>query len=282
MLNAIDFAVSALPALSTERYSTTCEPSAVIWNVDANGLAPPVLVFLHPVALDVAGLHAVLGEVDARGRVGRLAGGHDGRADHAGPRTGAVGRVQAAEERPRAGLRQRLGHRGATREHDAVGDLLEVGAGRIRVLAGAVDPHVVRLTLARREVPPDGVTRREVQRARIPRVAEGVRVDRLRSRAGRGRVERREVDVDRGRVRLARARLRRVERGGRDRGVVIRVDGADRERDRLGRLHVAGGIRGAVVDRVLARSREHRLVGRVVGDPLERRRSRPGCARRTP
>ena len=43
MLNATDFAVSALPALSTERYSTVCEPSAVTWNVDANGFAPPVL-----------------------------------------------------------------------------------------------------------------------------------------------------------------------------------------------------------------------------------------------
>ena len=44
MLNAIDFAVSTLPALSTERYSTVCEPSAVTVNVDANGFAPPALV----------------------------------------------------------------------------------------------------------------------------------------------------------------------------------------------------------------------------------------------
>ena len=45
MLNAIDFVASTLPALSTERYSTVCAPSAVTSNVDANGLEPAVLVF---------------------------------------------------------------------------------------------------------------------------------------------------------------------------------------------------------------------------------------------
>ena len=43
MPNATDFVASTLPALSVERYSTVCWPSAETVKAVANGLAPPVL-----------------------------------------------------------------------------------------------------------------------------------------------------------------------------------------------------------------------------------------------
>ena len=46
MPNETDLAASALPALSTERYSTVWSPSAEIVTWDANGFAPAVLAVL--------------------------------------------------------------------------------------------------------------------------------------------------------------------------------------------------------------------------------------------
>ena len=44
MPNATDLVASTLPALSTERYSTVCWPSAETVTCEANGFVPAVLV----------------------------------------------------------------------------------------------------------------------------------------------------------------------------------------------------------------------------------------------
>ena len=116
-----------------------------------------------------------------------------------------------------------------------------------------------------REVPLHRVARDQAHGRRRPAVTRCVDVDRLGGRAARRLVQRRELDLDRAGVRLAGARRGRVQRLRGHRSGVIVVRRGDREGHRLGGLHVAGRIRRAVVDGVHARSRERRLVGRVVG-----------------
>ena len=86
MANATVLVASTLPALSTERYSTVWSPSSDTVNVDANGFAPPVLVFLtqSPWTAPVFTRYSVKSMPEARlaGRAGR----HRGGAHHAAPR----------------------------------------------------------------------------------------------------------------------------------------------------------------------------------------------------
>ncbi len=161
--------------------------------------------------------------------------------------------------------------RRTTRQHQRQIARHQQGPVGQRSLARLDPPQVVRAARrGGREVPPHRVAHRRGHRGGIPRGRQRVHVTRRRrtagARAGLGRVGRRQRHVHRTGVGPARARRSRVERARGDRrGLLARLAAADREVDRLGRLHVARHVGRAVLD----------LVRTVAGDrdrPLDRAR----------